>query len=164
MGDRSELAAALAGQIESWGRLGHPALIERFVLKHGRDMKPYADHPYEMGKPKECFYNAGQMALWTDLTYVEGFAVRPRLGLLIHHAWVTDDAGRAVDVTWTDTADCHYFGVPFEAKTLRAEIERTRYWGLLDSGKGVNLDFMQRFDPAFEIPEMVRHLFPEATA
>ena len=91
----------------------------------------------------------------TDLVYVEGFAVRPKLGMLIHHAWLMDEEGCAVDVTWKGTGDCHYFGIPFETKTLRAEIKRTGYWGLLDSGRGLNVDFYQRFDPAFEIPEMV---------
>jgi len=153
---RSELAAAITAQIEGWARIGHPCPIERFVLKHGRDMQPDPGHPYEMGTPKECFTNAGLMALSsiTDLTYVEGYAVRPRLGILIHHAWLMDTGGRAVDVTWTDTADCHYFGVPFNRRTLSAEINRTGYWGLLDSGRGVNMEFMVRFDPTFEIPEM----------
>jgi hypothetical protein len=160
---RSELHSAIVTQFENWARLGHPALIERFVSKHGRDMSPRAKHGYEMGTPKECFCNAAQMALVTDLTYAEGFAVRPKLGMLIHHAWLMDERGRAVDVTWEDTAGCLYFGVPFETKVMRTEIRRTGYWGLLDSGKGVNIEFMQRFDPAFEIPEMVRHLFP-ATA
>lgn len=160
---RSEIASAIAQQIAGWERIGHPALIERFVLKHGRDMAPYPDHPYEMGEPKECFCNAGQMALWSDLTYVEGFAVRPRLGLLIQHGWLMDDDGRAIDVTWLDNADCLYFGVPFDHDTLRSEIRRTGYWGLLDSGKGVNIDFFKRFDPGFEIPEMVRHLFEAAS-
>ena len=163
MSERSEIAAAIVTQFENWGRIGHPALIERFVFKHGRDMRPYADHPYEMGTPKECFTNAGEMALWDDdLTYVEGFAVRPKLGILIHHAWLMDQDGCAVDVTWENTEDCHYFGIPFDRQTLRSEIKRTGYWGLLDSGKGVNVDFFLRFDPGFEIPEMVRHLITEA--
>lgn len=155
MANRSKLAQALAAQIDSWAHIGHPAPMERFVLKHGRDMSPYADHPYEIGTPKECFTNAGQMALWEgDLTYVEGFALRPRLGILIHHAWLMDQEGLAIDVTWTDTAECLYFGIPFDNSVLRSEIRRTGYWGLLDSGMGVNLDFYQQFDPAFEIPEM----------
>lgn len=152
----SEIARAIASQIENWARIGHPAMIERFVLKHGRDMTPYPDHPYEMGEAKECFYNAGMMAASgvTDLTYVEGFAVRPKLGLLIQHGWLMDTDGRAVDVTWKDTADCHYFGIPFDKKAMWAECKRTGYWGLLDSGRGVNVDFFLQFDPAFEIPEM----------
>lgn len=156
MDGATEMARAINQQIGGWARLGHPCLIERFALKNGRYMAPYPDHPYEMGVPKECFTNAGQLALMgiTDLVYVEGFAVRPRLGILIQHGWLMDTDGRAVDVTWTDTAECHYFGVPVPRNVLRAEINRTGYWGVLDSGRGVNLDFMQRFDPTFEIPEM----------
>ena len=159
MSDPSDIAAIIALQIASWARLGHPCPIERFVLKHGQDMEPEPYHPYEMGTPKECFTNAGQAALWTDLTYVEGYAVRPRLGILIHHAWLMDESGRAVDVTWENTENCLYFGIPFDAKTLRAEIRRTGYWGLLDSGRGVNLEFLKSFDPEFEIPEIARSPF-----
>jgi hypothetical protein len=156
---------AISNQIEGWARLGHPCPIERFVFKHGRFMAPHAAHPYEMGTPKECFTNAGQLALMgiTDLTYVEGYAVRPKLSILIHHAWLMDTDGRAVDVTWTDTADCLYFGVPVERKALRDEIGITGFWGVLDSGRGVNIDFMQRFDPEFEIPEVTRSLSPLTT-
>lgn len=163
MENGTAIARALAQQIDGWARIGHPALIERFVLKKGDHMPPRADHSYEMGKPKECFTNAGQLALMgiADLTYVEGYALRPRLGILIHHAWLMEPDGTAIDVTWTDTADCLYFGVAFDRHTLRAEILRTGYWGLLDSGRGVNVEFMRRFDPDFEIPEMVRHLFTE---
>lgn len=161
---RSEIARAIDSQISGWGRLGHPALMERFVLKHGIDMASYADHPYEMGAAKECFSNAGQMALWDDdLTYCEGFAVRPKLGMLIHHGWLMDSDGRAIDVTWRETGDCLYYGIAFETSVLRAEIKRTGYWGLLDSGEGINIDFYRQFDPAFEIPEMVAHLFKAAS-
>jgi hypothetical protein len=44
---------------------------------------------YRKRAKKRCFYNA------------------------VHHAWVTLDGVHAIDVTWDDPPDCHYFGIAF---------------------------------------------------
>jgi hypothetical protein len=67
----------------------------------------------ELANENECYNNALNLALDNpSLTYVEGFAAGPG-GLRIHHAWVTDGNGRAIDNTWR-VPGIVYAGVPFK--------------------------------------------------
>jgi hypothetical protein len=66
---------------------------------------------YRKRAKKRCFYNAARLALDDRGLYVEGYAIH-RHGL-VHHAWVTLDGVHAIDVTWDDPPDCHYFGIAF---------------------------------------------------
>jgi hypothetical protein len=89
-----------------------------FVLEHGwyaPDARP-ANLP--AGTVNECFVNAFMLALDDpSLTYREGYAVAAEGGRRDHHAWVTDDSGRAIDVTWP-TPGVAYAGVPFDTTFL----------------------------------------------
>jgi hypothetical protein len=87
----------------------------QFVLDYGWF---YTPAPLPMGvtlaAKAECYNNALRLVLDnSNLVYVEGFAVG-KDGLPIHHAWVTDRSGRAIDNTW-DTPGIAYAGVPFKA-------------------------------------------------
>jgi hypothetical protein len=55
----------------------------------------------EKGYLRDCFQNAALAALWDDgLTYAEGFAHKG--GMVVHHAWVVNQEGKAIEVTWRD--------------------------------------------------------------
>jgi len=135
----------LAQQIANWQCVGHPALIERFVLRNGREFKP-APLMGRRGTPKECFRNAAVRAPAVGGRYVEGFGYRPGL-ILIQHAWVAVEHGYAMDPTWDRPEECLYFGVPFDEVVWQAEQDRLGYYGLLDTPTGINVRFLFERDP-----------------
>jgi hypothetical protein len=62
-------------------------------------------------RDKACFWNSLQVAsVRPGLRYAEGFALT-RFGWQ-HHAWVVDDHGHAIDVTWAEPGR-RYIGVAF---------------------------------------------------
>lgn len=138
----------LTEYVEMVGKIGHPAMLESFVLKHG---KPYEQAPLAdlslQGPARMCFRNATLASLDRFVgVYTEGFAISPGLGIPIHHAWLTID-GRAVDVTWNYTG-CSYFGIEFDRSDVRRWIVQNGYYGLL-SGEMINVDLMRERDPDF---------------
>jgi len=109
--------------------------VEDFLLQHG---KQYAPRPkpkaYKYGRRKECFWNAGMLALEnSDLTYVEGYA----FGYLfpVAHAWLVDKNDQVIEVTWRTRGKfavepTDYWGVTFSTKLLEASILLSGYWGV----------------------------------
>ncbi|HEV2293557.1 MAG TPA: hypothetical protein VGR35_06855 [Tepidisphaeraceae bacterium] len=87
-----------------------------FVIEYGWWYTPTAIPCHlSPGNRRECFKNAFDLAFENaDLTYVEGYATLDG-GLRIHHAWVTDGQGNAIDNTWP-RAGAAYAGVPFDTK------------------------------------------------
>ena len=70
------------------------------------------------GDDQQCFLNALDLASdKSELFYVEGFAIYTPTSLPVHHAWVTDGDGKAIDPTW-DTPGVAYAGVPFQLSFL----------------------------------------------
>jgi hypothetical protein len=109
---------------------------------------------YKRGIPKQCFSNATSIALDNpSLRYVEGFAVRV---IPIHHAWLIDEAGNVIDPTWDRPEEGEYCGVVFDTDTLRRELLKLKYYGILEGPRGVNFDLMKRLDPGLD--EALRHL------
>jgi hypothetical protein len=105
----------LAATAPSEGRFaGYTGVtIEPYVIEHGRPFTGIKrPKGYRRRAEKQCFHNAAMLAIEGKGTYVEGYAVSPTSGILIHHAWVTADDARAIDVTWTDPEQAAYFGVP----------------------------------------------------
>jgi hypothetical protein len=85
------------------------------------------------------------------LSYVEGFAInRVRPLLAFHHAWVTADDETAIDLTLEDYADYDYFGIAFDRQRFMIETARNKFYGLLDTGFGMNTRLMFRIDPELE--------------
>lgn len=110
----------------------------RFVLEYGKSFSPVSlPEGMPRGTPRFCFASAAKFILnhrahgADGFRYVEGFAIRPKFGLLMAHAWIARD-GQALDLTWTDNLDCYYFGVEFPVKALAAIISVRGYYGLLD--------------------------------
>jgi hypothetical protein len=90
------------------------------VLKEGRWYVPSRlTGNIIKGPDEECFRNAVIPVLDTSgYTYVEGFAAPPTKKRLVHHAWVTDRYGKAIETTWEDPG-LAYCGIPFRTKYLR---------------------------------------------
>ena len=86
--------------------------FEQLVLECGTmmELKPLPK-TIKMGQPRLCYANCQQLALKNrSLTYVEGYAMAAGVSLPLHHAWLLDTDGYAIDPTW-DSPGC-YFGVP----------------------------------------------------
>jgi hypothetical protein len=105
----------------------------QFVLEYGWFYEPASvPKAVKMASEGECYNNALILAL-TDpsLIYVEGFTASEG-GVRIHHAWVTDGRGRAIDITWA-AQGAVYIGVPFKSGFVSL-------MGLKNKGVGSPLD------------------------
>jgi hypothetical protein len=110
----SHLLAQLLHSGQSRGR--HRPLRRtacEFVLEYGWWYTPaLLPDPLTHGRDSECFKNAFFLALdQSELVYVEGYAIRDS-GTRVHHAWLTDRQGNALDNTWPESGVA-YAGVPF---------------------------------------------------
>lgn len=109
-----DIESKLRQEAEAWEKVGVPPEknLHRAILEHGRtfELDREASERLSHGRLKECFRNAALTAFDQDgLTYVEGFACRKGGALLAHHAWVTNEHGRALEVTWRDGGhECGY--------------------------------------------------------
>jgi hypothetical protein len=108
--------------------------VEEVILKHGRPFigikRPKG---YRQRAIKNCFANAGELALAGRGIYVEGYANVPGQPP-VHHAWVTSDGVHAIDTTFSDPApNCLYFGIPFAREVLKNWIIHRKTWGMLDA-------------------------------
>lgn len=111
-----DLREMLRQEVEGWKRVAElngrapRRMLEQEILEHGEvyELDREASAALGPGILKNCFENAAQVSLWDEkYTYVEGFAFR-RDGITpVHHAWVVNVEGKALDVTWRDGGtDC----------------------------------------------------------
>src|SRR5215831_13237626 len=100
----------------------------RFILEHGRSWTVDLNEPprpkgLRRGRKKECYSNAGRLALdHPEWRYVEGY-VALALGegeLVIDHAWLAD-GDRVIEPTLPGYGT-EYFGVAVELDSLRQNI------------------------------------------
>lgn len=155
-----DIKTGLEEQVQRYDSIGHPATMERFVLRNGREgISRPRPKGVRKGQDKQCFSNSANWVLGKKgkgWTYTEGYALRPSLGLLIHHAWVTNAEGHVLDLTWRDPEQCLYFGVPFTEEELRQELVKNEVYGLLVPFDMYNTDLMFRKDPGLQ--EMVERV------
>lgn len=106
-----------------------PCLFEKFILEFGLNASglPF-DGP--QGVPGQCFQNALNMSLSRCVNYVEGFALRPWVGVPVHHAWCEFDDHTVIDPTWSKPEDCQYLGVSFKHTDALERVIETRIYGL----------------------------------
>lgn len=144
------LPEMLRREIDNWEQLGHPALLQRFVLRNGKAFTPRRRW-VRKGEAKACYMNAAHVTLrHKKAIYVEGYAVSKSLRLMpFHHAWVTFSGDGAIDPT-LNAFDYEYFGVTFDRDTLRHELKTNGVYGILDPGLGLNIGLMFRTDPELE--------------
>jgi hypothetical protein len=111
-----DIVEAIKQYADAYSRLGQAKSQYSEILKWGREF-PAAPLPeyVERGTPRECFQNCLNIADDANLIYCEGFAIRPSLGMLIHHAWCIDpDTEEVVDPTWERPEECKYFGIDLQ--------------------------------------------------
>lgn len=142
--------------IEMLEKIGHPAIMERFVVRNG---KSFGGAPYKgkRGTPKLCFMNAYKMSVANNWPYYEGYLVLPNVQLPIHHAWCVDN-GQVVDPTIDRPEECSYIGVHIDRGTLDSEMLKHKVYGVLDTPKGVNANLFFRLDP--QLQQVVEQKFP----
>lgn len=84
---------------------------------------------FERGPKKQCFMNAGRLALERDdLFYCEGVA---HSVIPVEHAWCIDREGRVIDPTWDEPERCTYVGVAFKPDWFFDRIQKTGMWGVI---------------------------------
>ena len=158
---------AIDHYVRALTHLKAPALMERLAQRTG--IYTYGTHfdPAKRMTPKECFSNALHYAIANELHYVEGLAMRPEMGLLIHHAWCVDPdpeaPGHAIDPTWEDPQSSEYAAIiilPHDEASRR--MVKQGYYGLLANDIGYNLDVMREIDP--ELIEEIEAKRKEAAA
>jgi len=112
----ADLIAHLTSRAEEAVQRGHPDLVVRYVLAHGRLFDRLAIEQPPRMSPNACFQNSAAFSSRPGMTYVEGFALVAVPGLFgFHHAWCVDTAGAIHEVTWGDPG-LSYFGVTFGAE------------------------------------------------
>lgn len=105
--------------------------LERWLLEHGT-VFPTCELAPSLGTPRECFKNAGALAIEDpDLLYCEGLAASAKVPLMLPHAWLVDRQGRALEVTWAEPGQA-YFGAVFQTSAYIEALEETRVWGIFD--------------------------------
>lgn len=82
------------------------------IAERGQEYTPVGrPKGFRKMRDKACFWNALRTASARQgLRYAEGFALT-HLGSE-HHAWVVDDQGHAIDVTWVEPGE-RYIGIVF---------------------------------------------------
>jgi hypothetical protein len=132
-------------QHAAWATLGRAPLLESIVLKAGVEFQLDAEAAHGFLEDKFCFQNSIHHALKNGLRYVEGFAIRPDLGIPMHHAWVELKNGKVQDVTWGRPVEdrCEYFGVAFQADEAWAAMVASEHYGLFDFMFPSNLEFVR---------------------
>jgi hypothetical protein len=99
------------------------------IAERGQEYTPTGrPKRFQKMRDKRCFWNALRVAsARPPLRYTEGFALT-RFGWQ-HHAWVVDDQGQAIDVTWAEPGE-RYIGVAFaHATEAIAAMEKHRGLG-----------------------------------
>jgi hypothetical protein len=144
------IAEQLRMFIEGWAYMGHSALMQRFILRNGVEFAG-SKRPKGVKKlpSKRCFEHATWGCLDKEYEYWEGLAVNPYLPIPVHHAWNVLD-GVLIDQTWDKPEDCLYMGIQVSAEDLTEHLSHGKYYGLLDTGFGLNHEFMFARDPELE--------------
>lgn len=95
--------------------------FEELVLDCGILMEALLLPPtIQYGSPKQCYWNCQKLVFKRkDLTYVEGFALIPRLLIPVAHAWLLTSEGEAIDPTWNPVGAA-YCGVPLSTKWVKS--------------------------------------------
>lgn len=124
---------------DEFERRHHWPLVWALIEHDGRNWTPI---PRPKGirkrRDKACFVNCATHPRIYDHTYVycEGlalFEINERVSMWVHHAWLGDAEGNAIDVTWSEPGIA-YFGRAFDPmEVARAVGESHRFGGMTDA-------------------------------
>ena len=150
------VALELSKLIEQTGFRVYRSTAVKAVLKAGQSFTGIArPKGYRQMRLKQCFWNAGRLALEHRGIYVEGFVLTPG-SWSIPHAWLTLDGIHAIDVTLKDAPAYHYFGIAFSHEVLCEWMIRRRCTGLLhwdDEQTSAVLEYARLHPPSFHDSE-----------
>ena len=140
------LREMLESQMQAWEQIGHPCLIEAFVLKYGTEFRgEKRPKGIRKRKMKECFANSSRML--TDhhgLTYYEGYALSDKFAFPFLHAWNVKD-GKVIDTTLPDPENYQYIGIAFTEAELWHEQIKHGVYSMFDIGP-INLELLRIMD------------------
>jgi hypothetical protein len=112
------------------------------LMRHGQYFKPISRLPewLPVGPPKQCYANCARaltasMFHQAPIYYAEGYAFDPALGVPLEHAWLVDNEGLAIDLTWPDVSDVIYYGVAFKSQFVIEAMQNTQFFGILSNWK-----------------------------
>lgn len=129
-----EAEAALlkqAGALSSFHYYG----VQDLVVRCGKTYRPVPlPERIKRGSDRQCFSNAFNVAYQfpRTLRYCEGYAMQPRFGFPMQHAWVVDRTGRAIDVTWPFDERTEYRGICFSLSQVASIILAKGTHGVLE--------------------------------
>ncbi len=86
-------------------------------------------------RDRACFVNCAThpLVLSGEYLYCEGFARSGDVDIWVHHAWLGDARGNAVDVTWQEPGVEYFgrsFGLALVNASLREEANRDGFGGM----------------------------------
>lgn len=117
--------------------------MERWLLNEGELFGPIVklDDGEELREPKQCYSNAGRAVLNYEVDidewfYTEGVMACGSLPILIHHAWLSNEAGEVMELTsrYAHNDGAQYWGIPFKTEWLRKQMLKQGFWGLFSDG------------------------------
>jgi len=139
---------ALRNRADLFEKIGHYSLLERIVLKHGKDGAAFK-HQLGKGEVRACFMNATHLVIADrHLRYCEGFAMKETLALPLQHAWVLDGMDNVIDTTWDYEPGTTYLGIVFSHKQLCDLMRHQKVYGLFDTGIMLNVPLLETIDTA----------------
>lgn len=136
-GDKQVLATLLrqfvmGNKRPDWKYENHPD----YILHEGRFYQPGRlpeDSTHYIGEQKMCYKNAMDAAVANPKwTYVEGYAKHPSVPFPVEHAWVADERGRALELTWPEVGTA-YIGIPFTNDEVLTSMVQTGQYGMFGS-------------------------------
>ncbi len=132
------------------------------VLELGQEMKPATTSEEFTGQPKNCYGNCQTLAfLEPELTYCEGFAISNTTDLPVSHAWLLDQSGTVIEVTWQEPGRA-YIGIPFSNKFTksilkeRKERQRSNYLSLIECNYLEQYSFLKEGIPESAYAEILK--------
>lgn len=132
----------ILAHLEELKQLGVLTRAVSVIMNQGRfwDVKDDLPHGVRRGREKYCYKNAALLAMDEEnYTYVEGYAVISKeLPVPLEHAWVVDNNGLVVEVTW-EKPGSEYFGIPFNSCYLVEQLFKNRVYGLLNYANSLKL-------------------------
>lgn len=140
------LDLSLLQDVRAWTSMGMPALLQRFVLKHGKTFSGRTlPRRYRRGPIKECFRNSAvALQKYSELEYYEGYAMSRKFQFPFLHAWNVAD-GKVVELTLRNPVDYEYYGVYFTRQQIWTQQAKTMVYGMLDIGV-INIPLLRLID------------------
>jgi len=128
--------------------------IEEFMLFNGGVFDRVSDEDLSdiKGVPHECFKNSALVVLSRlDLIYCEGYTSVG--GFPLQHAWVTNDRGDLLEVTYDHPHD-RYIGIAVTSSFLKSRLKRTKYFGLFTNIPTFDLEIINADPVSWQHPVM----------